>query len=162
MDSKRLKVKITVSRQLQRAINDTRRWIRVLSSETISHLKKRKKCCFINTNARLALFCDARLWLHAIRNYVEKVSLRDLCRRSSVLHLHNFFLCVFRFKKVGQGEKLHLIFSSKFKIIRHRCFTFSCKRRLTLYLHVQLVNTDSVLPLTWSVTFSTYYVKCTS
>ncbi len=38
-----LKVKITVSVQLQRAINDTRRWIRVLSSETIGHLKKNKK-----------------------------------------------------------------------------------------------------------------------
>ncbi len=30
-----LKVKITVSVQLQRAINDTRQWIGVLSSETI-------------------------------------------------------------------------------------------------------------------------------
>ncbi len=30
-----------------------------------------------------------------------------------------------------------------------------CKRRLTQYLHVQLVNTDSVLPPTSSVTFST-------
>ncbi len=38
MDSKRLKVKITVSVQLQRAINDTRRWIRVLFSKTIGHL----------------------------------------------------------------------------------------------------------------------------
>ncbi len=34
------KVKITVSVQLQSAINNTRRWIRVLSSETIGHLKK--------------------------------------------------------------------------------------------------------------------------
>ncbi len=40
MDSKQLKVKMTVSVLLQRAINDTRRWIRALSSETISHLKK--------------------------------------------------------------------------------------------------------------------------
>ncbi len=32
-----------------RAINDTRRWIRVLSSETIGHLKKYNKCiCIIN------------------------------------------------------------------------------------------------------------------
>ncbi len=35
MDSKWLKVKITVSVQLQRAINNTRWWIRVLSSKTI-------------------------------------------------------------------------------------------------------------------------------
>ncbi len=71
MDSKRLKVKMTVSVQLQRAIKDTRRWIRVLSSETIGHLNK---CiCFINTKARL--FCDARPRLHVIRNNVEKVTL---------------------------------------------------------------------------------------
>ncbi|ROI69460.1 Eukaryotic translation initiation factor 2 subunit 2 [Anabarilius grahami] len=36
----RLKVKITVSVQLQRALNDTRRGIRVLSSETIGHFLK--------------------------------------------------------------------------------------------------------------------------
>ncbi len=59
MDSKWFKVKMTVLEQLQRAINDTRWWIRVLSSETIGHLKNKQKCiCFINTNARLALFCD--------------------------------------------------------------------------------------------------------
>ncbi len=64
MDSKRLKVKITVSVQLQRAINDIRRWIRVLSSETIGHLKKNN-----------CLFCNARSWRHVIRNYAEKVTL---------------------------------------------------------------------------------------
>ncbi len=40
MDSKRLKVKMTVSAQLQRAIHDTSRWIRILSSGTIGHKKK--------------------------------------------------------------------------------------------------------------------------
>ncbi len=42
MDSKRLNVKITVSVQLQKAINHTRGQIRVLSSETIGHFKKIK------------------------------------------------------------------------------------------------------------------------
>ncbi len=70
----RLKVKITVSVQLQRAINDTRRWIRVLSRETIAHLKKFNKCtCFIKTNARL--FCDVHSCHHVIRNYAEKATL---------------------------------------------------------------------------------------
>ncbi len=76
MDSKWLKVKITVSVQLQRAINDTRRWIRVLSREMIGHLKKKKIICFINTNARL--FCDVHSWLHVIRNDVEKVTSRTV------------------------------------------------------------------------------------
>jgi len=31
---------------VQRALNDSRRWIRVLSSETIAHLKKKKKFKF--------------------------------------------------------------------------------------------------------------------
>jgi len=55
MASKRLKVKITVSVQLQRALNDTRRGIRVLSSEMIGK-NDRKKCkciCFIETNDHL-------------------------------------------------------------------------------------------------------------
>ncbi len=76
MDSKWLKVKITVSVQLQRAINDTRRWIRVLSREMIGHLKKKKIICFINTNA--CLFCDVHSWLHVIRNDVEKVTSRTV------------------------------------------------------------------------------------
>ncbi len=38
--------------------NDTRRWIRVLSSKTIGPFKKKKCICFINTKARL--FCDMR------------------------------------------------------------------------------------------------------
>ncbi|ROL42886.1 hypothetical protein DPX16_10942 [Anabarilius grahami] len=55
MDPKRLKVKITVSVQLQRALNDTGRGIRVLSSEMIGHFLKKYNCiCFINTNVRLA------------------------------------------------------------------------------------------------------------
>ncbi len=65
---------ITVLMQLQRAINDARRWIKTLSSEKIGHLKKCNNCiCFINTNAHL--FCDARSRLHVIRNDVEKVTL---------------------------------------------------------------------------------------
>ncbi len=73
MESKWLKVKITVVLQLQRAINDTKRRIRVLSSKTIGHLKNLNKCiCFINTNARL--FCDALPRLHSICNYVEKAT----------------------------------------------------------------------------------------
>ncbi len=40
MDFKRLKVKIAVSVQLQRAIHETKPRIRVLSSETIGRLEK--------------------------------------------------------------------------------------------------------------------------
>jgi len=46
MDFNSLKVQMRVSVQLKRALNDTRRWIRVLSSETIGNLKS-----FISTNA---------------------------------------------------------------------------------------------------------------
>ncbi|ROJ25458.1 Leucine-rich repeat and fibronectin type III domain-containing protein 1 [Anabarilius grahami] len=51
----RLKVKMTVSVELQRALNDPRRGIRVLSSKTIGHFRKKYNCiCFINTNYHLA------------------------------------------------------------------------------------------------------------
>ncbi len=71
-DSKRLKVKITDSVQLQRAINYTRRRKIVLSSET-SFKKKKMYMLYKHTNAHL--FCDASPRLHIIRNYVEKVTL---------------------------------------------------------------------------------------
>ncbi len=61
MDSKRLKVKIIVSMQLQRTINDTRRWISVLSSETICHLKKlNTSICFINTQMLACFRCASQ------------------------------------------------------------------------------------------------------
>ncbi|ROL50352.1 CREB-binding protein [Anabarilius grahami] len=54
MEPKRLKVKMLVSVQLQRALNDTRRGIRVLSRETIGHFREKKcKCiCFISASAK--------------------------------------------------------------------------------------------------------------
>ncbi len=70
MDSKRLNVIITVSVQLQRAVKDTRRWIRVLSSETIGHLKKLKVYALLTQ--MLALLGSTML---ASRNYFEKVTL---------------------------------------------------------------------------------------
>ncbi len=77
MDPKWLKVKITVSVQLQRAINDTRQWISVLSRWQRLVIKNTNWfICFIhkciNTNARL--FCDARSWCYVIRNYAEKAT----------------------------------------------------------------------------------------
>ncbi len=51
-----LKVQITVSVQLQRALNDPSRRIRVLSREIISHFLKKYKCIyFLTTNAHPAL-----------------------------------------------------------------------------------------------------------
>ncbi len=106
MDSKRLKAKITVSVQLQRAINDTRRWIRVLSSETISHLKKSNKCIwFINTNACLALFHDARPRLHVIPNYVERVTLDVAGSTESVF---TSWTCKYEVKRHLQKRELQL------------------------------------------------------
>ncbi len=82
-----------VSVQLQRAINDTRKWIRVLSSKTIGHLKKKKKIiCFINTNTRLALF----FVFVTSRNTLKRSRLRGLCHCSSVLHLPHWLAYVKR------------------------------------------------------------------
>jgi len=54
---------------VQRALNDSRRWIRVLSSETIAHLKnKYQTLSFISTNGRLALLCDVTLLFELIRS----------------------------------------------------------------------------------------------
>ncbi len=69
-----LKVQIAVSMQLQRALHDPSRGIRVLSSETICHFqkKKKKKIYILTTNTRLVL---ARL--HALHSHVGKVT-RDV------------------------------------------------------------------------------------
>ncbi len=55
MDSKRLKVKNALSMQIQKAINDIRWWIRVLSNQTIGHLKK----MYMLYKHILALLCFA-------------------------------------------------------------------------------------------------------
>ncbi len=107
--------------QLQRAINDTRRWISILSSETIGHLKKYNKCiCFINTNARL--FCDARPRLDVTCNDIEKVTL-DVGSFSPSPQVQNCPTSLF-----------YLLNSLS-------CNSLFCKLRLTSYLHIKLVNT---------------------
>ncbi len=55
-----------------------RRRIRVLSNETIGHLKK----CMLYKHINARLFCDVRPRLHVIRNDVEKIT-RDVGSISS-------------------------------------------------------------------------------
>ncbi len=67
-----LKVQIAISMELQRALHDPSRGIRVLSSETISNFPKKINKTFIyflTTNAHLAL-----AWLHTLRSHVGKVT----------------------------------------------------------------------------------------
>ncbi len=74
MGANGLKVQTAVSKQLQKALHDPSRRIRVLSSEMICHFKKKIKKCiyFLTTNAHLAL---ARL--HALRRHSGKAT-RDV------------------------------------------------------------------------------------
>ena len=85
-----LKVQIAVSVQLQRALHDPRRGIRVLSRETIGH--------FLKKNILFNHKCSSCTALRCAMHYIITL------------------------------EKLHLIFSSNFKIVQHCCF---CKARLT-------------------------------
>ncbi len=103
MDSKRLKVNITVSVQLQRAINDTRRWIRVLSSETIGHLKKLNKCMLYKHKCSPVF--DARPRLHVICNEVEKVTV-DVCGCTE--SVFTSWTCKYEVKRRLQKRELQL------------------------------------------------------
>ncbi len=81
MDSKRLKVKMTVSVQLQRTINDTRQWIRVLSGKTIGHLKNK-----INVYALLVM------WRSTPR-------IRSLYQKNETSHIEALYRSLIRFAK---------------------------------------------------------------